>query len=265
MKDRMTVTGCSVCACMLIVLWEAATSSARADSSPTLSAPAAASTTAGTLLPLTLSPRVNAERAAVAMTSGYDGANASATLVTTVDVKLAKPLGLRAGFMYMPDASGKAFQPHVGLRWQLLTQEGHGLDAAVGVFYRMERFTEDEGTIQVFVAGARRFEKVSLFANLAYGQDPEGDDRDGDVRIAALYSGSPRLQGGVDGWLRFDVMSTDTRRSARGTTDLEFATGPLATLAIDRFAIIGQAGIRGIQTTTLRMGLLATIGVASVF
>ncbi len=226
---------------------------------------ASVSASAGTLLPLTLSPRVNAERVAVAVTSGYDGGNASATFVTTADVRLAGPVGARVGFTYLPDVTGKVFQPHVGLRLQLLHQGQHGLDGAVAVFYRMERLTQDEGMVQLLWTMARRFNTLSLFANLAYGQDPEGDDRDGELRIAAQIAASSRLQLGVDGRIRVDLFSTDARRGMRGATNLDFAVGPLATLTVGRFAFVGHAGMSGVRASVLRTGVLATMGVASVF
>jgi hypothetical protein len=43
-----------------------------------------------------------------------------------------------------------------------------------------------------------------LFANLVYGQDPEGRERDGEVRLASLYD-LGGLQLGVDARVRLDL------------------------------------------------------------
>lgn len=231
----------------------------------TATASAAQSAEAGVLLPTVVAPRVDATRAAVAVTSGYDGARASATLVTAADVHLWGPMAVRVGFTYMPDGGQQSFQPHFGLRFQLLRQAHHGVDGGLGAFYRMERFTQDEGLVQVMGTLGRRFDRVGLFGNVAYGQDPEGDDRDGDLKLAALYTVSSYLQLGVDGRARIDLFSDDTRRAARGDTNFDFAVGPLACLTFGRFAVLGQVGMSGAKAVQWRSGLLATMGAAGVF
>jgi hypothetical protein len=186
------------------------------------------------------------------------------SLAGVADLRVWGPAALRAGFTFLPRGQDRSFQPHFGLRVQLLRQTEHRVDGAIAVTYRMDRFTEDEGLIQVAVLVGRRFGDLGLIANLAYGQDPEGDDRDGELRLAALYAlGS--VQVGVDGRARFDLFSTDARRASRGEGALDFAAGPLASLSLGRFALIAQAGVSGVRVVTLRPGLLATMGVASVF
>jgi hypothetical protein len=229
------------------------------------SSKAMASAAAGTLLPQTLSPLVSAQRASVAVSSGYDGGHGSATLATVADVQLASFVGLRAGLTYLPNEDVNVFKPHVGLSVQLLRQGRHGIDGALGAFYRMERFSEDDGQIQLIASVARRFGRLATFANVGYGQDPEGDDRDGDVRLAGQVIVSSILQLGVDSHVRFDLFSSDARRLARGTTDLDFAAGPTATLTFDRFALVAQTGVSGVRVETMRTGALATLGFASVF
>lgn len=258
MRDYRMVFGAAVC---LMAAFTGAAAAAEPEAS------AAASASAGTMLPQTLSPRVDAERGAVAVASGYDGARGTATLLSAADVQLARTIGARAGFTALSNAGGaQPFQPHVGLRWQLLRQERHGIDGAVALFYRMERFTEDEGMVQLVAAGAHRAGRLGLFANLAYGQDPEGDDRDGEVRLAAAYDLGARLQLGVDGRARFDLFSDDARRAARGETDLDVAAGPLACLSLGRIALLAQAGVSAVRAGgVLHTGLLATAGAASVF
>jgi hypothetical protein len=230
-----------------------------------ISTGASAARSAASLLPMTLSPRVSDERGSVAVTSGYDGAQSSATLAGAADVRLVGPVALRAGFTYVPDALADTFKPHFGLRVQLLRQDEHGLDGGVGVFYRMERYTEDEGLIQVAALVGHRTGRFGLYGNVSYGQDPEGDDRDGEVKVAALYALSAMVHAGVDGHLRFDLFSSDARRAMRGASDLDFAVGPLASVSLGRFALVGQVGVSGVRVLALQTGLLATVGVGSVF
>jgi hypothetical protein len=223
------------------------------------------SVAAGALLPMTIAPRVDAQRATVVVASGYDNARRAATLVSTADLHVVGPLALRVGLTYLPSGGEQAFQPHIGLRVQVLRQERHGVDAAAGLFYRRERYTPDEGLVQVMAAVSRRSDRAGVFLNVAYGQDPEGDDRDGEVRAAALFSATSSVQVGLDGRVRVDLYSHDMRRAARGETNLDFAVGPLACVTLGRWALIGQAGVSGVRADSLRLGPIVTLGAGSVF
>jgi hypothetical protein len=227
--------------------------------------PVSAARAADAVLPMTVSPRVSDERGAVMVTSGYDGAQRSPTLSGAADVRVAGPVALRAGFTYVPEAVTDTFKPHFGLRVQLLQQNRHGIDGAVGVFYRMERYIQDEGLLQVAALVGRRVGRLGLYGNASYGQDPEGDDRDGEVKLAALYELSSTVHAGIDGRLRFDLFSSDSRRAARGASGLDFAVGPLASVSLGRMALIGQVGASGVRVMKLETGLLAAVGVASLF
>jgi hypothetical protein len=226
---------------------------------------APAADAAGVALPSTITPRVDAQRASVAVHSGYDGAHRSGTLAGEADVRIWGPVAFRAGFTYVPSGQDQPFQPHFGLRVQLLDQRRHGVDGAVGAFYRMDRFVEDEGLVQVMAMLGRRSGALGVFANVAYGQDPEGDDRDGEVKLAALYLVGTRVNVGVDGRVRFDLFSTDSRRASRGESGLDFAAGPLATVEVGPVVLVGQVGVSGVRVVKLESGVMATAGVASLF
>jgi hypothetical protein len=230
-----------------------------------LSARAATSGSAGAFLPTTIAPRVGAQSGLVVVTSGYDGSHRSLTMSGAADLRVWGPVAVRAGFTSMPNGENQPFQPHFGLRVQILRQGAHGIDGAVGVFYRMERFVEDEGKVEAMASVGRQFGKLGLFTNVSYGQDPEGDDREGEVRAAALYALGSAVHVGVDGRLRVDLFSSDPRRVARSTSNLDFAVGPLASVSLGRFALIGQLGATGVRVARLETGLLATVGVAAVF
>jgi hypothetical protein len=223
------------------------------------------SVAAGALLPMTIAPRIDAQRAMVVVASGYDAVQRTATLGSAADLHVVGPLALRVGLTYLPSATEQTFQPHVGLRVQVLRQERHGVDAAAGLFYRRERYTPDEGLVQAMAAVSRRSDRAGVFLNVAYGQDPEGDDRDGEVRVAALYSAASSVQVGLDGRMRVDLFSNDTRRAVRGETNLDFAVGPLACVTLGRWALIGQAGVSGVRAASLRLGPIVTLGAGSVF
>ena len=99
------------------------------------------------------------------------------------------PFAIRGGAEY--SNVRKEARPTIGGRVQLLRQERHGVDGSLSVFYRPEGFTEPEGEIETFVSLGRRFDRISVLGNLVYGQDPEGNERDGELRFASLYARGP--------------------------------------------------------------------------
>src|SRR5204862_6169752 len=103
---------------------------------------------------------------------------------TTAEVRLWGPIARRGGALY--DAGNRRMRPNIGARVQVLRQEAHGIDGALSAFYKAEGFTEPEGEIETFVSIGRRFEAVAVAGSLVYGQDPEGNERDGEVRASVL-------------------------------------------------------------------------------
>ena len=150
-------------------------------------------------------------------------------------------------------ASARRPRPTIGGRVQLLRQERHGIDGSFSVFYRPEGFTEPEGEIESFVSLGRRFERISVFGNLVYGQDPEGNERDGEIRFASLY-GVGRWAVGIDSRLRFAI---GTQRSAMAMAEPKFdlLAGPVASATVGPVALFAQAGpsvLRVTNSTSVR-------------
>jgi len=217
---------------------------------------------AGLLLPLALTPRVG-DVAAIGMgLGGYDSARRTGIATAAVEARIWGPIALRAGAAY--SASRDGARPTVGARAQLLQQSAHGVDGALGVFYRPEGFTEPEGEIETFICVGRRWDRLSLIGNLVYGQDPEGNERDGEVRLGALY-GKQRWTFGVDSRMRFAI---GAQRSAQAMAEPKFdlLAGPIATVTVGPLALLAEAGpsiLRvGGQTS---VGVVAMAGIGAVF
>ena len=145
---------------------------------------------------------------------------------------------------------------------QVLTQEAAGLDLGAGLFYRPEGFTEAEGEIEFALAFARHFGRLGTFANLFYGQDPEAAERDGEMRLAALYAVSSAVHAGFDARLRFDLGSEEGKRRAEGGAEYDLVLGPTANVALGPIAAIAQAGLTVFGVTPARVGALILFGVA---
>lgn len=216
---------------------------------------------AGMMLPLTISPRTDSQRGIVRAIGGYDSARERAQFEAIADVTIFGPLALRVGAQYGQQRD--TFRPSVGLRIQALSQERQGVDLGFGAFYKPEGFTEAEGEIEVMVMFARRFGRIATFANVVYGQDPEGRERDGELRIGGLYAVSVPLQVGLDARLRFDLGEENEEvRKKEGGAEFDVLVGPTASYALGPVAVIGHAGLSIYGTEPARTGVVALLGLA---
>jgi hypothetical protein len=216
----------------------------------------------GALLPSTLAPRVGATAALAYGFAGYDGARSSPIGGATAEVRVWGPFAIRGGAEYSTER--KAARPTIGGRVQFLRQERHGVDGSLSVFYRPEGFTEPEGEIESFISLGRRFERVTLLGNLVYGQDPEGNERDAEVRVASLY-GAGRWSVGFDSRLRFAI-GTQKGTTAAAEPKLDLLAGPVAAATIGPVALFALAGPSVLKVAgDTSVGFAALGGVGSVF
>jgi hypothetical protein len=130
------------------------------------------------------------------------------------------------------------------------------------LLYKTEGFTEPEGELEATLSFARHLGPVRAGLSVAYGQDPEGNERDGEVAAVAHVEPVHGVFAGVVGRYR-DALGS--RGEAGVIRDV--IAGATGTFAIGRFAITGLAGIAGIQTqtTSMRTGLAATLAVGAAF
>jgi hypothetical protein len=216
----------------------------------------------GVLLPSTLAPRVGANAALALGFAGYDGARSAPIASATAEVRVWGPFAVRGGVEY--SSVRKEGRPTIGGRVQLLRQERHGIDGSVSVFYRPEGFTEPEGEIESFVSLGRRFERVSVFGNLVYGQDPEGNERDGEICFASLY-GAGRWSVGLDSRFRFAI-GTQKGTMAAAEPKYDLLAGPVASATVGPVALFAMGGPSVLKVTnTTSTGFAALGGVGSVF
>lgn len=204
-----------------------------------------ASARSGMFLPLTMAPSTTSQRAFARGYGGYDSARRSARFEATADATLIGPLAARFTMEYGDHSD--SVRPGGGLRLQALRQDRHGLDLTIAVLYRAEGFTEPEGEIEGVVALGRRIGHWGLFANLVYGQDPEGNERDGEVRLATLYE-LGNMQLGGDARVRFKLGEEDKASEVGKEAEAEFdgQAGALATYALGPVALLASAGFCGV-------------------
>jgi hypothetical protein len=190
--------------------------------------------------------------------AGYDSAGSSASFEATAEVGIWGPIALRGGAVYA--GASKRLRPSIGARVQALTESAHGVDASVGVFYKPEGLTEPEGEIEAVFSAGRHLGSCYATANLAYGQDPEANERDGEVRLAFLAPVASHLILGIDGRARFDLGS-----SKAGEPKLDLLVGPVAAVPVGPIAFLLQGGASAVKFAATKAGAFVLAGAGSSF
>jgi hypothetical protein len=213
-------------------------------------------------LPEGVAAQVSDDRATATTWGGYDGAKHSPFWTLTVEARIIGRLVFVAGAGYTADLPGApSLRPQIGFRAQLLDQARHGVDGAVAVMYRQDLFSGEGGFFQGAVALERGLGRVRLVGNLLYGQDGEGDDHDGEARLAALFEARRSVLVGVDARYRHSLDSTDPNRFIRSRPEYELLTGPTASYTRGSWAVMAEAGFSTVRTTVTQSGLVALAGV----
>lgn len=265
MNARYTMTLLCLVASLCSSTRVRADSDADAQASPRQTFDAASSARHGLTLPVLVAPSSEeAGRVVATAWSGYDGARGSTVLRSYVDAHIWGRLSVRAGVSYLPDGVDASAQPNVGAKLALVRNR-RGFDLALGAFYRLERFTSEEGLAQLLLTGAYGFGKTRLFANLIYGQDLEGDDFEGEAVLSALYSIKPWLQVGASSHVRLNLASEDPKRTTRGTSDLEASLAPTVMYSVGPVAIMAQVGVTTMRAGTFQTGALAMGGLSGSY
>jgi hypothetical protein len=167
----------------------------------------------------------------VTVSSDFDGSTSSVRVSALGEVNVG--WRVRAAVRLLDAFSDKP-RPGVGagLRWL----DGNVTSTAY-LFYKTEGFTEAEGEIEAVLSLEHAFGAVRASANLAYGQDPEGNERDGELAFVAHVE--PRTGWFVGGITRY----RDALGSTKEATIRDGFAGPTTTLTHGPFAISLDAGI----------------------
>jgi hypothetical protein len=217
---------------------------------------------AGMFLPWSMAPRTDSQRAFLKFAGGYDSERGTAIFEGTADVTLWGPIAARFGVDY-GERAGSEVRPSGGLRVQALKQEKHAIDMSIGAFYRPEGFTEAEGEIEGVVSFGRKIERWLLIANLVYGQDPEGHERDGEVRLGTLYEAIARVFVGIDTRARFDLGTEEEKLEKEGGAEFDMVLTPGIHYSPGWITLLANAGYRGVAyANDFKSGFIGTFGLA---
>ena len=196
---------------------------------------------------------------------GYDSAAQSAILSATAELRLLSRLALVAGVSYgRASAVDTGLRPQLGLRLQLLSRALSGLDASAFFLFRQDRFTAEDGLFQGGIALGRNIGDTSLVLNLVYAQDGEGDDHEGEVRVAALRRVHGGFHLGLEGRYMQALASTDPKRASVGTPSSEAVMGPVAAFMTGSWSFSVEGGLATREAGRRQTGavMLAGIGLA---
>jgi hypothetical protein len=214
----------------------------------------------GAFLPFTLAAAIEKQAALGSAVGGYDGAHRAGVFEAAAEVRVFGPVALRGGAVY--SSASDRLRPSLGARVQALRESRHGVDGAIGVAYRPEGLTEMEGELEGVLSLGAHLGVTYLIGNLAYGQDPEGNERDGELRLAALHPVGPLFIGG-DARARLDLGSAAAKNEPR----LDAVVGPVASLVAGPVSLLLQGGASALKLkgTPTAFGALVLGGVGASF
>jgi hypothetical protein len=220
-------------------------------------------------LPGTQAAAVGPQTVVASAWGGYDAAMKAPVASMSTEVRLLPRLVLVAGAAYaVPNALGQGggdFRPQLGARLQLLEQARYGLDVGVAFLFREDRFGAEDGLFQGVLSLGRRFGRTTAIMNVVYGQDGEGDDHEGEVRLAVLTDVGARFHLGIDGRATTALASTDPRRAELGTPSGTVFAGPLAAFTYGPIAVMAEVGLNEIWTSRAEGGVVSMGGFAATF
>lgn len=189
----------------------------------------------------------------------YSAADKTTTLDTIALLRVSGPLQL---VLRVDDITGTA-RPGVGAAYQWLTERKHGVSSTAYLVYKTEGFTEVEGEIEALVSFGRKLGPVRGVLNVAYGQDADGKERDGELALHVDRALTNRMLAGVVGRYRDALGSGGDKgvlRDAFGGVAVTVVAGPIG--------ITAMAGVAGVETTTsgsMATGPAATLGIGTGF
>ena len=233
------------------------------DPSPSMSSQVQESARLGAFLPLTLTPSVGPSRALAAGFGGYDTALGAARIESFAEARVFGKVAFRFGASSR--SADQTIAPSVTGRVQLLSQANHGLDGALSLSYKAEGFSEPEGELEIVAAAARSFGAFRLVGNVAYGQDPEGNERDAEARAAVLYQLGTSYVVGMDARGRVDLGSDTAKLRAHHESTYDVDVGPVLTLALGPIAIGAHGGLSIVRRidTSPEFGVIALGGLGT--
>ena len=220
--------------------------------------------TAGAFLPLSMGTGSSSARSAMVAWGGYATDHDRAIVDARAEVVLVPWLILQVRTATDPESTG--LRPSVGLRLRLASESGTRPGIALGAFYKTEGFTEPEGELEGVLAFSAHLGRLGVLANLVYGQDADGRERDGEAGAAVTIGLDDRWLLGVDSRARLNLAPAVAAQAGKQPLPrFDLVAGPLAMCRLGPAFMAAQAGIALIDLSGLRSGAFVMVGFGAEF
>lgn len=221
---------------------------------------------AGTALPFTVGARH--ERPGILM-YGYGGADLAKrapVMLGTLDATLVDRVTIHATMQNI--GMSNTLKPNVGMMFDVARNaEYGGLDLAVGGDYEFVGFNGVSALLTRAAVGADIGE-LRLQGNAGFGLGLEQGERYGDIRLSGLHPVAQSLYVGLDSRARMDLERGDVMMEPSGELDWDVQAGPVATMALGRFAVMANGGMSAWKQRThetAQVGITGSVGLGAVF
>jgi len=221
------------------------------------------SVAAGELLPWSVAARHVREGILISTFGGYDAATQTPILSGRLELTLARRLTLRG--TAANTGMSETIKPGFGLLYDVILEEDAGLDLAVGGDYELEGWNNNSALISR-VAAATTAGQLRLMANAGFGLATNRAERYGDLRLSGLHPVARNVWAGIDSRARVDLERSG--EEPLGELDWDMQAGPVATVALGRFALSATGGMSAWKLRSredARVGAMGAVGVGAAF
>lgn len=195
---------------------------------------------------------------------GWDAAKQAPVMTGTLEASLFERLTLRASTTN-PGMSDQ-MHPSFGVLFDVAHQEDAGIDVAFGGDYDLEGWNRNPALVTRVAAGSTAG-LTRLQANAAFGLATNGSsERYGDLRLSGLRPVAEGLYVGLDSRARLDLERSGEEPT--GELDWDTQAGPVATLALGRWAVSATGGVSAWKLRSrdeAKVGAMGAVGVGAVF
>jgi len=153
-------------------------------------------------------------------------------------------------------------RPGIGAAVQWLDEQKHGVASSAYLSFKTEGFSEPEGEIEAVLSFGKYLGPLRGTLNVAYGQDPEGNERDGEAAAALHLEPIRGLFAGVVGRYR------DALGSRKEEVIRDVLAGASATLTLGKIGVTVTSGIAGVETKTsgsMKTGAAGVLSLGAAF
>jgi len=219
---------------------------------------------AGTVLPYTVGARHERPGMLIFGYGGADQAKRAPVMLGTLDATLIDRVTIHATMTNV--GMSNVLKPNVGMMFDVARgAEYGGVDLALGGDYEFVGFNGVPTLLSRAAIGGDIGE-LRLQGNAGFGLGIEEGERYGTVALSGLHPVAQSLYVGLDSRARIDL-ERDAMEPT-GEMDWDMQAGPVATLALGRFAVMANGGMSAWKLrsqSTAKVGVTGSVGLGAVF